>query len=202
MKRMRYQNQCLPYYSHLKQKYTWLQECLPSICLNTQRLTSRTSLQGSNQKNPHIESFHSKTSNFLFFLPLCSLHMHLELSQMLKIFSTLYYFPSPNLDRVFPHRKKIQRKNVFLYFHSAFLYQNPRSSHFHLHFSLHQLWKVLPPTSETSSINTPHRHEVSRSIHIYSLASPPRIHMDSWWVARNSNQGPKYFLRPICSLWA
>ena len=40
----------------------------PSICLSTQRLTSRTSLQGSNQKNPQTESSHSKTSNFLFFL--------------------------------------------------------------------------------------------------------------------------------------
>ena len=26
----------------------------------------------------------------------------------------------------------------------------------------------------------------------FQLASPPRIHMDSWWAARNPNQGPKW----------
>ena len=46
---------------------------------------------------------------------LCSLHVHPELSQMLKTFSTLYSFPSPNLDRVFPPRKKMQRKGPYLF---------------------------------------------------------------------------------------
>ena len=26
----------------------------------------------------------------------------------------------------------------------------------------------------------------------FQLALPPRIHMDSWWAARNPNQGPKW----------
>ena len=26
----------------------------------------------------------------------------------------------------------------------------------------------------------------------FQLASPPRIHMNSWWAARNPNQGPKW----------
>ena len=26
----------------------------------------------------------------------------------------------------------------------------------------------------------------------FQLASPPRIHMDSWWAGRNPNQGPKW----------
>ena len=46
-------------------------------------------------------------------LSLCSLHVHPELSQMLKTFSTLYSFPSPNLDRVLSSRKKMQRKRSF-----------------------------------------------------------------------------------------
>ena len=55
---------------------------------------------------------------------LCLLHMHPELSQMLKTFSTLCSFPSPNLDRVFPKKKNAKEK-VFLSFHYGFLYQNP-----------------------------------------------------------------------------
>ena len=108
-----------------------------------------------------------------------------------RTFSTLCSFPSPNLDRISPPKKNAKQK-VLLSFHSDFLYQNPFSSHFHLCFSLLQLWKVPPSTSEISSINTSHNHEVSFSHHIYSLTSPPRIHMDSWWTARNPNQGPKW----------
>ena len=56
------------------------------------------------------------TNQELFTLfSLCSLHVHPKLSQMLKTLSTLCSFPPPNLDRVFPSRKKMQRK-----FHSLF----------------------------------------------------------------------------------
>ena len=41
---------------------------------------------------------------------LYSLHLHLELSHMLKTFSILCYFPSPNLDRVFFPRKNKKAK--------------------------------------------------------------------------------------------
>ena len=36
--------------------------------------------------------------------------------------------------------------------------------------------------------------KLTRPAHSFSfqLASPPRIHMDSWWAARNPNQGPKW----------
>ena len=119
---------------------------------------------------------------------------------------------SPNLDRVFPRIKNAKEK-VLLSFHSSFLYQNPCSSHFPLRFSLLQLWKMSTSASKISPINTSHSHVVSFSLHIYSLASPPRIHMDSWWAARNLNQGPKwtqnisqdrsraYGLEP-CRIWA
>ena len=93
-----------------------------------------------------------------------------------RTFSTLCSFPSPNLDRISPPKKNAKQK-VLLSFHSDFLYQNPFSSHFHLCFSLLHLWKVPPSTSKISSINTSHSHEVSFSLHIYSLVSPPRIHM-------------------------
>ena len=46
---------------------------------------------------------------------LCLLYVHPKLSQMLKTLSTLCSFPSPNLDRVFPPEKKIQRKGHSLF---------------------------------------------------------------------------------------
>ena len=132
-----------------------------------------------------------------------SLFAHLTCTQNFLRWSK----PSPH-SVLFPHQswtefplpKKMQRKKVILSFHFGFLYQNPCSSHFHLRFSLLQLWKVPSLTSETNSINTRHSHEMSCSLHIYSFASPPRIHMDSWWATRNPNQGPKYCPRQIWSL--
>ena len=99
--------------------------------------------------------------------------------------------PSPNLDRDFSPRKNA-KENVLFSFHSGFLYQNPCSFHFPLRFSLLQLWKMSTSTSKISPINTSHSHVVSFSLHIYSFALPPRIHMDSWWAERNPNQGPKW----------
>ena len=32
----------------------------------------------------------------------------------------------------------------------------------------------------------------AHSLQFFQLASPPRIHMDSWWAARNPNQGQKW----------
>ena len=32
----------------------------------------------------------------------------------------------------------------------------------------------------------------AHSLQFFQLASPPRIHMDSWWAARNPNQGLKW----------
>ena len=32
----------------------------------------------------------------------------------------------------------------------------------------------------------------AHSLQFFQLASPPRTHMDSWWAARNPNQGPKW----------
>uniref|UniRef100_F6GZB7 Uncharacterized protein n=1 Tax=Vitis vinifera TaxID=29760 RepID=F6GZB7_VITVI len=37
-----------------------------------------------------------------------------------------------------------------------------------------------------------HQEQRETSAKYKHLASPPRIHMDSWWVARNPNQGPKW----------
>ena len=68
----------------------------------------------------------------------------------------------------------------------------------------------FPPSAlENAPINLgnqPHKHssnhEASFSLHIYSFPSSPRIHIDSRLAARNLNEGPKYFPRPIWSLWA
>ena len=43
--------------------------------------------------------------------------------------------------------------------------------------------------------HTPHYFSCTRgqlTPFSFQLASPPRIHMDSWWAARNPNQGPKW----------
>ena len=112
---------------------------------------------------------------------------------MLRTFSTFCSFPSPNFDKIFPSlEKKCKGKGPSFLSLSTFLYQNPCFSYFHLHFFPPSTIENPPSTLETSSINTPHSHEVSYSLHIYFLASSPRIHMDSWWAARNPNQGPKW----------
>ena len=86
----------------------------------------------------------------------------------------------------------MQRKKSFSLSILAFYTRTPTPPTSTFFFPLFQLWKVSPSTSKTSSINTPHNHEVCYSFHIYSLASPPRIHMDSWWAASNPNQGLKW----------
>ena len=101
-------------------------------------------------------------------LPDCS-HLKQNLLHIL-------FFSFTKLGQSFPPQKNAKQK-VLLSFHSGLLYQNPCFSHFHLCFSLLHLWKVPPSTSKISSINTSHSHEVSFSLHIYSLVSPPRIHM-------------------------
>ena len=76
---------------------------------------SRASIKLTRLFSPKAEIFLASRLPFLQVLTnqeiltpfsLCSLHVHPKLSQMLKTFSTLYSFPSPNLDRVFPPRKK------------------------------------------------------------------------------------------------
>ena len=143
------------------------------------------SLSEKTPRSPH----QSRTSYSL--LSLLTSRAPKIFSDAQNLLHTLFFFLT-KLGHSFSPQKKNAKEKVFLSFHSGFLYQNPCSSHFHLRFSLIQLWKVSPSTSETSSINTPHSHEVSCSLHIYSIASLPRIHMDSWWAAKNLNQDPKW----------
>ena len=104
-----------------------------------------------------------------------------------------------------PSQKKCQRK-VLLSFYSGFLYQNPCSSHFHLHFFLLQLWKVPPSTSKTSSINTPHssRGELlsPHLLSCFTTKNPYRFMVGCKKPEPRPKMDLKYFPRPIWSLWA
>ena len=85
---MRYQNQCLPDCSPLKQKSAWLQGC-PS-----------------------------------FLLSLLTWHAPRTFSNAQNLLHTLFV-SSPNLDRVFPPRKKMQRKRSFSLSTMAFYTRTP-----------------------------------------------------------------------------
>ena len=108
-----------------------------------------------------------------------------------NILHTLF-FSLTKLEQSFsPQKKKCQGKGLSLFPFLLFI-PEPLLLPLLSSFSLLQLWKMPPSTSKTSPINTSHSHEVSCSLHIYSFASPPRIHMDSWWAARNPKQGLKW----------
>ena len=103
---------------------------------------------------------------------------------------TRLFSPHQTWSKFFPP-EKCKEKSPSLFPFSVFI-PEPLFLPLLSSFFLLQLCKMPPSTSKTSPINTPHSHEVSFSLYIYSFASPPRIHMDSWWAARNLNQGPKW----------
>ena len=69
----------------------------------------------------------------------------------------------------------------------------------HTPLSIWTSW-VPSPSTPKSPPSAWNRHPPLFLLHLwgqltpfsFQLASPPRIHMDSWWAARNPNQGPKW----------
>ena len=114
-------------------------------------------------------------------------------------------FPHQTWTEFFPPGKKC-KGNFILSFHSSFLYQNPCSSHFHLHFFLLQLWKVPPSTSKTSSINTPHssRGELlsPHLLSCFTTKNPYGFMMGCKEPKTRPKMSPQHFPKPIWSLWA
>ena len=163
---MRYQNQCLPDCSLLKQKSSRFQGCL--------------SFKSSPIKRsllPFLFAHFTCTQKFLR----CS-----------KPSPHSVLFPHQTWTKFFPLEKKMQRKNPYLFLLWLFYTRTPALPTSTFVFPSFSFRKCPHQPRKTNSINTPHSHELSYSLHIYSLASPPRIHMDSWWAARNLNQGPKW----------
>ena len=133
---------------------------------------------------------------------LYSLHLHLELSHMLKTFSTLCSFPSPHLDRVFP-QKKMQMKGPSLFLFWLFIPEPlllPLPPSFFPHLALER----SPSTSKTNSINTSHSpwgellypHLLS----YFTTKNPYGFMVGCKEPEPRPKMDPKYFPRPIWSL--
>ena len=75
----------------------------------------------------------------------------------------------------------------------------PLTFYTHTPLSIWASW-VPSPSAPKSPPSTWKTHPSLFLLHLrgqltpfsFQLASPPRIHMDSWWAARNPNQGPKW----------
>ena len=62
-----------------------------------------------------------------------------------------------------------------------------------IHFPMHSALENSPSTSKPHSPITLLTNSPCKLTPLsFQLASPPRIHMDSWWATRNPNQGPKW----------
>ena len=96
---------------------------------------------------------------------------------------TSYKIPSPRFHRVSLLRK---RRSPFKYdFFSSFIVPDLQPSK-PLRFSLLQALEKAPVSLGISfPINSPPHSSCKLTILSFQLASPPRIHMDSWWAARN-----------------
>ena len=68
------------------------------------------------------------------------------------------------------------------------------------HLNLEPTWCFPPSSFEKSPISLRNIFPINSSPHFpcklnilsFQLASPPSIHMDSWWAACNLSQGPKW----------
>ena len=96
---------------------------------------------------------------------------------------TSYKIPPTRFHRVLPLRK---RKSLFKSdFFSSFIVLDLQPSK-PLRFSLLQAQERAPLSLGISfPINSPPHSPCKLTILSFPLASPPRIHMDSWWATRN-----------------
>ena len=118
----------------------------------------------------------------------------LQKTTVLKLSSTLST-QKMLLTLCFSHQQNIpslkNAKRSFALLSSHLLYSYP-SQHLSLLGSFPFSTEIPFISMGTTPLITPLK--LTRPAHSFSfqLASPPRIHMDSWWAARNPNQGPKW----------
>ena len=155
-----------------------------------------------NQKiSQNLRLLHSFLCFFFLFFFLSSffsfLSQHTELSQVQNSSPTLSFFlklsPSSPLAFTvlteFPPR--IQRE-VHLFFPLLAFISDPFVPPASIHFPMHSALENSPSTSKPHSLITLLTNSPCKLTSLsFQLALPPRIHMDSWWAARNPNQGPK-----------